>query len=44
MTLSMFNGYPMAVIDLSKVDHASDREIVELAQKNGIDLQKYCHR
>ena len=41
---AMFNGYPMAVIDLSNIDHASDREVVELAQKNGIDIKKYLHR
>ena len=38
---AMFNGFPMAVVDLSKVERMSDRELVELAQKNGVDLRKY---
>ncbi len=38
---AMFNGFPMAVMDLSKVERMSDRELVELAQKNGMDLRKY---
>ena len=38
---AMFNGFPMAVMDLSKVERMSDRELVELAQKNGGDLRKY---
>ena len=38
---AMFNGFPMAVMDLSKVERLSDRELVELAQKNGVDLRKY---
>lgn len=38
---AMFNGFPMAVMDLSKVERMSDRELVELAQKNGVDLRKY---
>ena len=38
---AMFTGFPMAVMDLSKVERLSDRELVELAQKNGVDLRKY---
>ena len=38
---AMFNGFPMAVMDLSKVERMSDHELVELAQKNGMDLRKY---
>ncbi len=38
---AMFNGFPMAVMDLSKVERLSDRELVDLAQKNGVDLRKY---
>lgn len=38
---AMFNGFPMAVMDLSKVERLSDRELLELAQKNGVDLRKY---
>lgn len=38
---AMSNGFPAAVIDLSKVERMSARELVEFAQKNGIDLRKY---
>ncbi len=38
---AMFNGFPMAVMDLSKIERLSDGELVELAQKNGVDLRKY---
>ena len=38
---AMFNGFPMAVMDLSKVERMSDEELIELAQENGVDLRKY---
>ena len=38
---AMFNGFPMAIMDLSKGEKASDREIIELARKNRMDLRKY---
>ena len=38
---AMFSGFPMAVMDLSNVESMSDRELVELAQKKGVDLRKY---
>ncbi len=38
---AMFNGFPMAVVDLSRVERLSDSELVELAQKNGVNLKKY---
>jgi predicted xylose isomerase-like sugar epimerase len=38
--MAMFNEFPMAVMDLSKAEHMSDLELVELAQKNGVDLRK----
>lgn len=38
---AMFSGFPMAVMDLAKVERMSDRELVELAQKKGVDLRKY---
>lgn len=30
---AMFSEFPMAVMDLSRVERMSDRELVELAQK-----------
>ncbi len=41
---AMFNGFPMAVMDLSNVERLSDSELIQLAQKNGIDLRKYIIR
>ncbi len=38
---AMSGGFPMAVMELSKVEHMSDRELVELAKKNGVDLRRY---
>ena len=38
---AMFNGFSMAVMDLSKVDNLSDQELVDYAQKKGVDLRKY---
>lgn len=38
---AMAGGFPMAVMELSEVEHMSDREVVELAKRNGVDLRKY---
>ena len=38
---AMCCGFPMAVVDLTDVEYLSDRELVELAQENGVDLRKY---
>ena len=38
---AMFNASPMAVMDLSRIERASDMEIVEEAQKTGLDLTDY---
>ena len=38
---AMFNGFPMAVFDLNKVERASDEELRQMAQRNGVDLTKY---
>lgn len=38
---AMFSGFPAAVMDLSRIERMSDREILEAAQKQGIDLNKY---
>ena len=38
---AMFNASPMAVMDLSRIERASDMEIVEEAQKAGVDLTNY---
>ena len=38
---AMSNGFPMAVVELSKVERMSDQEIVEFALKKNIRLEKY---
>ena len=32
---------PMAIMDLSRVESASDDELVEIAKRNGFELTKY---
>ena len=38
---AMFNSSPLAIMELSKVDKASDDEIIRIALKNNFDLNKY---
>ena len=38
---AMFNASPISVMDLSQIDRASDLEIIEIAQRNGIDISDY---
>ena len=38
---AMFSGFPAAVMDLSRIERMSDREILETAEEQGIDLNKY---
>ena len=38
---AMFSGFPMAVIELGKVERASESELILIAQKEHYDLQKY---
>ena len=38
---AMASGFPMAVMDLAKVENASPQELIDLAQQNGEDLSKY---
>ena len=38
---AMFNASPIAVIELGKVERASDQEIIHMAQKQGFDLRDY---
>lgn len=41
---AMFNASPMAVVDLAEIESASDMQIIEIAQENGVDLRKYIVR
>lgn len=38
---AMFNGFPMAMMDLHKVHNASNEELRQMAMDNGVDLNKY---
>ena len=38
---AMFNATPISVMDLSQIERASDLEIIEIAQRNGIDISDY---
>ena len=38
---AMFASSPLAMIELSKVENASDEDLIEIAKNNNIDLNKY---
>ena len=38
---AMFNASPMAIMELSKAESASDEEIVNMALQAGLDLTDY---
>ncbi len=38
---AMCGGFPMAVIDLGKVERASESELLRIAQKEKYNLNKY---
>ena len=38
---AMFNSSYFAIMDLSKVQNATPNELIEIARKNKIDLNKY---
>ena len=38
---AIFSGLPMAVFDLSVIQNASQEELIRIAQKENIDLQKF---
>lgn len=38
---AMNNGFPMAIIELSKIEKASAEELIEIAQQNGINIENY---
>ena len=41
---AMMSGFPMAIMDLSEVEDASDLKLIMLAEKVGFDLNKYKSR
>ena len=38
---AMFSGYPIARMDLNRVEKATPQELVKIAQQNKIDFNKY---
>ena len=38
---AMFNGFPMAIMDLSKVEKASEQELIRMAKNQGVNLDRY---
>ena len=38
---AMFNASPLAMIELSKVEKANDKQLIEIAIKNNFDLKDY---
>ena len=38
---AMFNGCPMAIMDLSKVEKAPEQELIRMAKNQGVNLDKY---
>lgn len=38
---AMFGGFPMAIVDLEEIRRASPEELIEIAQRNGVNLRKY---
>lgn len=38
---AMSSGFPMAVIELSDVERASDAELIRIARRAGFDLREY---
>ena len=38
---AMSNGLDMAVIDLSEIENASPDKLVEIAEKNGFNINNY---
>ena len=38
---AMCSGLPMAVMDLSALSQASDQDLIEIAEKAGMDIHQY---
>lgn len=38
---AMFNGFPMAIMDLSKTEKASEQELIRMAKNQGVNLDRY---
>lgn len=38
---AIFNGFPVTVMKLGEIEHASENELIKIALDEGIDLKKY---
>ena len=38
---AMSSGFPMAMMEMSEVERASDRELIEMAREKRVDMTKY---
>ena len=38
---AMMNGFPTAMMDLSKVESSTPEELLRMAQERGVDLGRY---
>lgn len=38
---AMFNGFPMAIINLSTIENAQAEKLIEIAKQFNVDLSKY---
>lgn len=38
---AMFNGFPMAMMEVDKVSRASDEELIQMVEKSGMNLSPY---
>lgn len=38
---AMFSGFPMAMMDVMKIQNASADTLIRIASENGFDLSKY---
>ena len=41
---AIFNASPLAIIDLTEVENASDEKLIKIAIANNFDLSKYIIR
>ena len=41
---AMFNSSPLAIIELSKIENASSEELIQIAQNNNFNLEKYISK
>lgn len=38
---AMFAGFPVAVVDVTQVEMATNEQLIQIAQANGFDLNNY---